>query len=147
MSVSVTCTTAHGSAGSLSHWGRPGFEPATSWILVGFISAAPQWELPFIHSFVDFVWYLTCAEFDKCYRIMSQTSISLSALWVRDRHPPTRDLNNEGKEHFYEDLSPSCFWIYWDIVWKDQNISFIFGNQMLDLLQGKTRRGEGNGYL
>ena len=24
---------------------RPGIEPATSWILVGFVSAAPQWEL------------------------------------------------------------------------------------------------------
>ena len=24
---------------------RPGIEPATSWFLVGFISAAPQWEL------------------------------------------------------------------------------------------------------
>ena len=25
---------------------RPGIEPPTSWFLVGFISAAPQWELP-----------------------------------------------------------------------------------------------------
>ena len=25
---------------------RPGIEPASSWILVGFVSAAPQWELP-----------------------------------------------------------------------------------------------------
>ena len=24
---------------------RPGIEPATSWFLVGFISAVPQWEL------------------------------------------------------------------------------------------------------
>ena len=28
------------------HWARPGIEPTSSWILVGFISAAPQWELP-----------------------------------------------------------------------------------------------------
>ena len=27
---------------------RPGIEPTTSWFLVGFISAAPQRELPFI---------------------------------------------------------------------------------------------------
>ena len=25
---------------------RPGIEPAPSWILVGFFSAVPQWELP-----------------------------------------------------------------------------------------------------
>ena len=26
---------------------KPGIEPTTSWVLVGFISAAPQWELPY----------------------------------------------------------------------------------------------------
>ena len=31
---------------TLTHWARPGIEPASSWILVGFISFAPQWELP-----------------------------------------------------------------------------------------------------
>ena len=36
---------SHGNARSLTHWARPGFEPATSWFLVGFISAAPWWEL------------------------------------------------------------------------------------------------------
>ena len=29
-----TYTTAHGNNGSLTHWARPGIEPATSWILV-----------------------------------------------------------------------------------------------------------------
>ena len=40
-------TTAHGNTRSLTHWARPGIKPATSWFLVGFISAAPQWELWF----------------------------------------------------------------------------------------------------
>ena len=31
-------STAHGNAGSLTHWARPGIEPATSWFLVGFIN-------------------------------------------------------------------------------------------------------------
>ena len=44
--MSATYITAHGNAGSLTHWVRPGIEPATSWFLVGFISAALQWELP-----------------------------------------------------------------------------------------------------
>ena len=41
----VTYTTAHGNAGSLTHQARPGIEPATSWFIVRFISAAPQWKL------------------------------------------------------------------------------------------------------
>ena len=36
---------SHSNAGSLAHLVRPGIEPATSWFLVGFVSAAPQWEL------------------------------------------------------------------------------------------------------
>jgi len=41
--MSVTYTrahgnTAHGNAGSLTHWARPGIGPATSWFLVRFIS-------------------------------------------------------------------------------------------------------------
>jgi len=43
--MSATYTTANSNAGSLSHWARPGIEPASSWILVWFISAAPKWEL------------------------------------------------------------------------------------------------------
>ena len=40
-----TYTTAHSSAGSLTHWARPGIEPTTSWFLVRFVSAAPRQEL------------------------------------------------------------------------------------------------------
>jgi len=42
---SSTHTTAHGNTRSLTHWARPGIEPATSWFLVGFISTAPWQEL------------------------------------------------------------------------------------------------------
>ena len=44
--------TAHGNIGSLTHWGRPGIEPVSSWILGGFVSAAPQWELLFFYFFI-----------------------------------------------------------------------------------------------
>ena len=47
--ASVTYTTAHSNAGSLTHWLRPGIEPATSWV-----SAVPWWELLF---FFFFVWF------------------------------------------------------------------------------------------
>ena len=48
---SLTYTTAHGSTGSLTHWGRPGIGPTFSWILVRFISTEPQWELLFFFFF------------------------------------------------------------------------------------------------
>ena len=41
-----TYTTVHSKAWSLTHWVRPGIEPALSWILVRFASAEPWWELP-----------------------------------------------------------------------------------------------------
>ena len=37
--------TAHGNAGSLTHWAGPWIYPVSSWILVRFIIAEPQWEL------------------------------------------------------------------------------------------------------
>ena len=43
--ITTYTTAARGNAGSLTHWARPGIEPASSWILVGFISTLPQGEL------------------------------------------------------------------------------------------------------
>ena len=39
-----------GNAGSLTHWARPGIEPATSWFLNRFVSAAPRQELKELNS-------------------------------------------------------------------------------------------------
>ena len=36
--ASVTYTTAQGNVRPLTHWARPGIEPTSSWILVGFIN-------------------------------------------------------------------------------------------------------------
>ena len=44
--ASATYTTAHGNTGALTHWARPGMEPASSWILFRFVTTEPQWELP-----------------------------------------------------------------------------------------------------
>ena len=38
--------TAHGNARFPTHWARPGIEPTSLWILVRFLSIAPQCELP-----------------------------------------------------------------------------------------------------
>ena len=43
-------------SGSLAHWARPGIKPATSWLLVGFVPAAPQWELQ-IHTHLNFAFH------------------------------------------------------------------------------------------
>ena len=43
--LSVICTIAHGNAGSLTHWARPGIKSASSWIQVRFLSTEPQWKL------------------------------------------------------------------------------------------------------
>ena len=43
---SATYTTAYSNAGSLTHWTRPGIEPASSWMLIRFVSAESQQELP-----------------------------------------------------------------------------------------------------
>ena len=40
-----TYTTAHSNTGTLTHWSRPGIKPESSWILVKFVTAEPQWEL------------------------------------------------------------------------------------------------------
>ena len=36
--------TAHGNAGSLTQWARPGIEPRSSWMLVRFASSEPWWN-------------------------------------------------------------------------------------------------------
>ena len=41
----MTYTTVHGNVGALTHQARPGIEPTSSWILVGFVSAEPRREL------------------------------------------------------------------------------------------------------
>ena len=44
-SLSVTYTTARGNGGSLTHQARPGIEPTSSWIQIGFITAELRHEL------------------------------------------------------------------------------------------------------
>ena len=36
--VPANYTTAHGNAGSFTHWARPGIEPTSSWTLAGFLT-------------------------------------------------------------------------------------------------------------
>ena len=45
--ASVTYTTTNSNAGSFIHRVRPGLEPLSSWILIGFVTTEPQQELLF----------------------------------------------------------------------------------------------------
>ena len=50
--VSVTYTTTHGNARSLTHWERPGIKPTSSWIPVRLISAGSWWAVPVVIIFI-----------------------------------------------------------------------------------------------
>ena len=41
----ATYATAHSNTGSLTHRARSEIEPASSWMLVRFVSTEPRWEL------------------------------------------------------------------------------------------------------
>ena len=57
--TSATYTTAHYNTGSLTHWVRPGTEPIASWLLVGFNSTEPQWEILYF-PLVTFFFFCYC---------------------------------------------------------------------------------------
>ena len=48
--TSENYTTAHGKARSLTHWERLGIEPASSWILVGFLNHWTTTGTPLSHT-------------------------------------------------------------------------------------------------
>ena len=65
---SVTYTTAHSNARSLTHWVRPGIEPSTSWFLVSFVSAVPWRELLYHTFFIRTFKLFPCLGYCKlCY--------------------------------------------------------------------------------
>jgi len=64
--LSATYTTAHSNTKSLTHWARPGIEPASSWMLVRFINRWAMTGTPaklYIHKFV-FICYASFLELD-----------------------------------------------------------------------------------
>ena len=55
--ASASYTTAHSNAGSLTRWARLGMEPASSWILIRFISPEPQQNSKKLY-FVSELWHV-----------------------------------------------------------------------------------------
>ena len=64
------CSTSHGNARSPAHLERPGIEPVSSRILVGFVSTAPQTELPGIILNVVIILWNDCpyGNLNRIYR-------------------------------------------------------------------------------
>ena len=56
--ASATYTTTQSNAGSLTYWSRLGIQPASWWLLVRFVTAEPQWELPIFPSLLGLVMLL-----------------------------------------------------------------------------------------
>ena len=82
-------TTAHGNTGSLTHWEGPGIETTSSWILAGFITAEPQWELliirfkwDHIHTYIHIQWL----EYSKLLNY-----IAILATGVKQKQLPSWD--------------------------------------------------------
>ena len=79
---SVTYTTAHSNARSLTQWVGPGIEPTTSWFLVRFISIAPRQGLlgqifltPLMSHFLHVKLMLTQPTFKEHVIKLSRTGI------------------------------------------------------------------------
>ena len=66
--TSATYTAAHGHAGSLTHWVKPGIKPVSSWIQSG--------SLPLSHSRKSYV------EFLNCLILLPFSIIVMTLLWL-----------------------------------------------------------------
>ena len=66
---STTYTTMHGNAGSPTYWARPRIEPASSWLLVGFVSTALQQALPAMIHFLICQLAIWCLPFRNIHQL------------------------------------------------------------------------------
>ena len=71
-----TYITAHGNAGSLTHWARQGIRPTSSWILAGFVTAEPQWNSEL------WIFHTTLPCYDICYEF-SETQFCF-VQWLKE---------------------------------------------------------------
>ena len=105
--MSVTYTAAHSNAGSLTHWGRPGIELASSWILVGLFTTEPQRELPgtFLKTWPRSFWI----DMKGCLNILLSLKIS--------KYSPSFvilcSFSTVVKQTILKALVPSNSTIYW----------------------------------
>ena len=119
---SVIYTTAHGNAKSLTHWARPGIKSTSSWILVGFVSAAPQWELPKLYKRGH--WH--CQYWELHFHIAQWFLCPILKLfelmWLNEKLPIIMPWTWKGPEFIYV-LRPLKFLSFW--LLSSRNISTV----------------------
>ena len=126
----MTYTTAHGNTRSLTHWARPGIKPTSSWMLVGFVTAEPQWELPpcmnyFIQQEMG-LWFFN--ELTLCRLQISEVKEAFLEYWkaLEYTNPlPYSHLKPPLSEHFslYHTCQINC--LSFKVMWK-QGAFFLF---------------------
>ena len=93
--TSATFTTAHGNAGSLTRWGRPGIEPASSCFLVGFVNHWATKGTPHINKRKFISWHslalCLCSNYTSHLAILStcQACLHLRAFHLSFLLPGT----------------------------------------------------------
>ena len=78
LSVSVTYATVHGNAVSLTHLARPEIEPASSRILVGFISSEPRRE----HLYCIFFTYISLYWQIRFFHVLVIVNNGAMNIWL-----------------------------------------------------------------
>ena len=105
---SATYTTAHGRTRSLTHWARPGTEPASSWILVGFCFCCTIMGTPTTIIF-------DCNRFIVMH-VSTHGAIVEAENWTSSSSPipgasSVTFLGRQGVEYFFEHWFP-YLWKY-----------------------------------
>ena len=91
---------SHSNAGSLTHFERPGIEPAFSWMLVGFITTEPQKELR------NWTFWIEDLKFGRQHLqplppcALESSSISFSGLPEHCPPPPSRKLTTSSSDTY-----------------------------------------------
>ena len=115
----LTYITAHGNTGSLTHWAMPEIEPASSRILVGFITAEPREKLPLLPFFYG--WepsrYFSCnISFNfrwnfKCFHcrphIINREIIDQKVKQIVQSYPARQERENSGPRSL-QSLTVKC---------------------------------------
>ena len=142
----VTYTTTHCNARSLMHWVGPGIEPASSWILVGFITTKPLWNQSFVSLF--FCLFVCFCILPPMYFISANTEVHIAAYlflpqwihclvfdrsspWTVFQQPPLCgwDTFTPSHEHlrlYFVILLKTCGVIFWPVERKGTETRYHF---------------------
>ena len=115
--MSATYTTAHGNARSLTHWARPGIEPAISWFLVGFLDHCAMTGTPKCMYFIT----KNCSAEDTGKRwTVTLTSWDL-ACWEKAfaNHLPCKGLTSRTNKSLSKQGENKQLKKKWAKIWTD----------------------------